>query len=147
MSKKRGVGRPSAYKAYVAYYNELKKNMKKHGLQMAQRKLTKREWEAYHTAMKNDRQKEILEGKRKIVGNINRDLAKRQQWGLSAAQARAQQKAIKVQTGKTERIRDIRAGKAQVDWDAISAREKELRNQGWGWARVHDTISEEFFGS
>lgn len=147
---KRKVGRPSSYRAYVKEYNLIKKEMKKRGYDMAEVKYTKAEWERAHFAEKNERKEAILKGERKTIGNINRDLIKRQQWKYSSAQAKAQRKAYTIAGGKEKdiKISDIRSGKTQaVDWNAIANREKELRAQGLGWNRVHTKISEEFFGS
>jgi len=145
MSKKKKVGRKSDYKAYIKYYNELKQKMNKQGFHMYEKKLTKREWENYHTAMKNDRLDEIAEGKRKIVGNINRDLAKMQQWEFSSKQAHAMQESLKMR-GMTANIKEIRAGQA-FSWDDINARRQQLINAGFGYHAYTNQIAEEFFGS
>ena len=151
MNKKRG--RPASYTAYSRDYNKVAKAMKKRGYTMAERKYTKMEWERIHYAETNDRKLAIQRGERKTIGNINRDLIKEQQWTYSSAQAKAQRQAWIIAHPDSKKselpsIMDVRGGKKQaVDWNAISAREKELRTQGWGWARVHSTISSEFFGS
>lgn len=149
MSKKRG--RPSSYQAYSRDYNKVAAEMAKKGYTMAESKYTKAEWERAHQAEINDRNRAIKEGKRKTVGNINRDLIKEQQWQFSSAQAKAQREAYNQKNPDRKedlKIFDIRGGKVQaVDWNALTQREQELRNQGWGWGRIHSTISEEFFGS
>lgn len=134
------------YKAYQALYNAQKQKMKKRGYTMAMKKLKKKEWEYYYAAEKNERQDAISKGKRKTVGDINRKIVQDQTWKSSKAQASGYQEYLRTQ-GQKVKIADIRAGKVQVDWNAITLREQQLRGQGWGWARVHDTISEEFFGS
>lgn len=147
INKKRG--RPTNYAAYSRDYDKVAKEMAKRGYTMADRKLTKMEWERTHYAYKNTRLIEIKEGKRKTVGNINRDIIKSQQWEYTSAQARAQRRSYEIRGGKKKlKISDIKAGTVQaVDWNQISIREKELRAKGYGWAKVHTTISEEFFGS
>jgi len=135
------------YKAYEALYRAKKAEMKKRGYSMAQRKLKKAEWEYAYLAEKYEREDAIKAGKRKTIGDVNRQLVKEQTYSMSRLQAKGYQDYLKTSKGENVKISDIRAGKVAVNWDAISAREKELRNQGWGWARVHDTISEEFFGS
>ena len=144
---KRGRGRPIDYRAYQKAYTALKKEMAKNGYTMYQRRLTALEYRTLYKAYKNTRKNEISQGKRKTLGNISRDILKSQQYEYSSKQAKVFQTAIKTQTGKTPSIKDIRAKKVQVDWNAISLREKELRDQGWGWSRVHIQIAEEFFGS
>lgn len=134
------------YKAYVALYNAKKAEMKKKGYTMAIRKYRKIEWEYYYTAEKVEREEAIAAGKRKTIGDINRSVVKDQTYSMSKLQAKGYRDYLKTQ-GQKVKISDIRAGKVQVDWNAVSMREKELRNNGWGWGRVHDQISEEFFGS
>lgn len=147
MSKKRGRGRPSDYKAYVKQYNALKKQMKKYGLKMAEEKMNKLEWKTMREALINTRKDEIAQGKRKTLGNINKDLAKMQQYKVSKEQARAYQKAIKATDDKKVSIRDIRAGKYEVNWDVINAREKQLRAENHSWNYIHEVIAQEYFGS
>ena len=146
MNKK---GRPSSYLSYSKEYDRVKSVMASKGYTMAERKFTEEEWKRAHWAVRNDRLRDIKEGKRKTIGYINRDLIREQTWRYSQAQARAQLRAYKLSGGKENlKILDIRGEKVRaVDWDALSAREKELRAQGWGWGRVHATVSEEFFGS
>lgn len=149
MNTNKRRGRPSSYKAYSRDYDAVKKAMEKKGYTMAETKYSEEEWKRAHRAEINDRQRDIKERKRKTVGNINRDLIRRQQWQYSESQAKAQRRAYTLSGGKDKiKLSDIRGGKVQaVDWNAVSLREKELRNQGWGWGRVHSQISEEFFGS
>lgn len=134
------------YKAYEALYNNMKKQMRKRGYTMAQKKLRKAEWEYAYLAEKNERLDAMASGKRKTVGDVNRQLVKEQTWSQSKEQAKGYQSYLKTQ-GQKVKISDIRAGKVAVDWNAISTREQQLRQLGWGWGRVHDQISEEFFGS
>lgn len=146
---KRGRGRPTSYEAYSRDWDATEKAMKARGYTMAETKYTKEEWKRAHRAEKNDRLKAIKEGKRKTIGNINRDLIRRQQWQYTESQAKAQRRAYEMSGGKEKiKLSDIRGGKVEaVDWTALSNREKELRNLGWGWGRVHAKVSEEFFGS
>jgi len=145
--KKRGRGRPSDYKAYVRHYNALNKEMKKRGLTMAEGRMNKLEWKTMREALINTRKDEIAQGKRKTLGNINKDLAKMQQYAISREQAKAYQKAIKATDNKKVSLRDIRAGKYAVNWDVINAREKELRAENHSWNYIHDIIAQEYFGS
>lgn len=134
------------YKAYEALYRAKKAEMKKRGYEMAQRKLKKSEWQYAYAAEKSEREDAMASGKRKTIGDINRQIIKEQTYTFSKKQARGYQEYLKSK-GEKATITDIRMGKVGVNWEAITAREQELRSQGWGWGRVHDTISEEFFGS
>lgn len=147
MSSKRGRGRPSDYKAYVNHYNAIKKQMKKHGLDMAEKKMNKLEWKTMREALINERKEQIEKGERKTLGNINRDLAKMQQYQYSKAQAKAWRKQIKEEVGEDVTLAAIRAGKYGVNWTAISAREADLRSQGLDLALVRHIIAQEYFGS
>ena len=140
-------GRKQDYQSYVKEYKKLKETMNKSGRQMAQRMYTKREWEQYHLALSNDRQKEINRGQRKIKGNINRDLAKRQQWEYSSKQAKAMSKVIKKQTGKTPLVKDIRSGKVQIDWKKLQEEEERLIELGEDEEDARKKIHSEYWGS
>ena len=145
-------GRPSgtgSYESYSREYNRVKKEMKKRGYTMASEKYTKMEWKITHQAEINDRKNDIIEGKRKTVGNVNRDLVKEQQWHYSTAQAKAQRRGYKLRGGKDKvKLSDIKGGKTRViDWNAVSQRNSELRSENKSWDEVHEIIAQEFFGS
>ena len=151
MNKKKR-GRPSgtgSYEVYSKEYDRVKAAMEKKGYTMASEKYTKIEWKITHRAETNDSKEAIQEGKRKNVGNINRDLVREQQWHYSTAQAKAQRKSYELRGG-TEKIKlsDIRGDKIRVvDWNEISIRNKQLRDNGKTWNEVHQIISQEYFGS
>jgi len=147
MKKSRGRGRPENYQAYVKAYNSLKKAMEAKGLKMADKKMNKTEWNAMRVALTNERKEQIKQGKRKTVGNINRDLAKSQQYQYTQAQAKAWRKSIEETEGKKVTLADIRGARYTLNWNAISEREHDLRDQGLGWALVHQIIAQEYFGS
>ena len=151
MNNKKGRGRPSSYEAYVRDYNKIASEMAEKGYTMAETKYTKAEWERAHRAEINDRNRAIKEGKRKTIGNVNRDLVKEQQWQFTSAQAKVQREIYKQKNPEIKeyvKLSDIRGGKLQaIDWNALSKREKELQNKGLEWGQIHSTISEEFFGS
>lgn len=151
-TNKRKRGRPSgtgSYEAYSKEYDRVKAAMEKRGYTMASEKYTEAEWKRTHKAEINDRNTAIKEGKRKTVGNVNRDLVKEQQWHYSTAQARAQRKGYELRGGKEKvKLSDIKSGKTRViDWNEISVRNKELRADGKSWDEVHQIISQEYFGS
>lgn len=98
IKKKRG--RPTgtiSYEAYSREYDNLAFSMKKRGYTMGEEKYNKTTWLRMYAAVKNDRTLEIKKGKRKTLGNINRDIIRRQQWKFTSAQAKAQ---IKVYQSK-----------------------------------------------
>jgi len=164
-NEKRKRGRPSGtskYEAYVKEYNQVEAEMKKRGYKMKEKMYSKAEWEEYYESEREGRLEAIAEGKRKTTGNINRDLVKEQTYSLSTAQAKAQRryleqldpeseeykKILEKNGGKAPTLLDIRGRKVQiVNWQAVSDRNDELRQQGYSWDDVHKTISQEFFGS
>lgn len=145
-------GRPSLsraelYRMYKAEYRERAKAMRAKGLQMFQQKLTQAQFSTMYDRLKNSRLEEIEEGKRKTVGNIVSDLVKKQQYEVGYKQAVAYKKAMLSRTGEKLDFTMIRTGEIGVNWDTISAYQKELRDQGFSWKDVNLMVSSEFFGS
>jgi len=140
-------GRPQSYDSYVNEYNKIKESMNKQGFQMKGKLLTQKQWEQAHAALKADRKEEIKNGQRKIVGNLNRDLAKAQQWEFSNAQAHKMQDVIKKQSGKKPSIKSIRAGKDEVDWVAIEEYKQKLIDNGMSKKDAQDVVQTEIWGS
>ena len=145
----RAKGRPSSYKAYSDYYDKVASDMAKKGYSMAAPKLNKSQWAEIHRAEINDRNVDVIQGKRKTVGNVNRDLVREQQWKLSRAQARARMDAAK-RTGnkKKYKVFDIRSGNEDpIDWDMVKERRRSMKAAGVSDYAIKKNISQEFFGS
>lgn len=135
------------YDAYVQAYEKRKEELRRKGLTMYERKYTKLEYDTTYTAIRNDRKREIREGKRKTVGDINRQMVNEQTYEYSLKQGRAMQKAIEVQTGNKYKIADIRAGVFKIDWNEIKYRREELKEQGKSTWEIKKIIGQEYFGS
>jgi len=145
-------GRPSLsraelYKMYKAEYRVRAKANRAKGLEMFQQKLTQAQFSTMYDRLKNSRLEEIEEGKRKTVGNIVSDIVKKQQYEISYKQAVAYRKAMLSRTGEKLEFVKIRTGEIGINWDVISAYQKELRDQGYSWENINLMVSSEFFGS
>lgn len=140
-------GRPQSYDSYVKEYNKIKESMNKQGFQMKSKLLTQKQWEVAHAALKADREDEIKNGQRKQVGNINRDIAKEQQWKFSSAQAHKMKDVIKKQSNTKASIKAIRSGKVEVDWVAIDEYRQNLIDSGMSKKDAQDIVQNEIWGS
>ena len=134
------------YKAYVALYNARKKELKKLGYTMAQRKLRKAEWDATYEAEKNDRLDDIASGKRKTVGDVNRAIVKSQTNTVSSKVASAYAKGQK-KAGNKIKVKDIQYGKIQINWEEIREYKQTLRDSGMSWGEINEKIGQDLFGS
>lgn len=163
--KRAGAGRKLSYASYEKQYNANKAELAQEGLEMYQRKLSKSELETQFLRMKNEREKEIAEGKRKTLGNIMRDLVEKQTYELSFKQAKALLRASD-KTGHGdefgdnyyERISRIRQGQwlgvAQYDKrreledlrDLEEDESKRMTDEEIN-REIYKYISTEFFGS
>lgn len=134
------------YDAYKNLYREQESKMSSKGYHMKDRLMTKDEWEVTYLATKYDRQDEVLQGKRKTVGDVNRQLVKEQTYTYSVKQAKGYQQYLKSQ-GRAVSVNDIRASLVNIDFNMIHEREATLRSQGFNSANIAFMISQEFFGS
>lgn len=137
------MGRNRDYDAYVKYYKQEKAKMKKEGYSMNLKKLTKTQWEVRFNAMYKDRQDEIAQGNRKIIGNINRDIAVSQKWERTRAQANAFLQHWDKANGKKPKVKDVQAGKYA---NTVTTRYNELIRSGLSGQDVSKIITDEFYG-
>lgn len=127
------------YNSYLKEYRKLQTNMTKMGYTMAEGPYSPAEYKTMANALKADRQLAVDKGERKLVGNLNRDLAKKQQWTMSNKQANVISKAIAKQQGlaksKAPNIKAVRSGSVKFDWDALYAEgmtEAEIKQEYFG---------------
>lgn len=146
MAKKRGSYKSTlrGYDAYAHLYEEKRKDFARRGYQMASPKMSKIEYEATYEAYRNVRQGDVDLGKRKTIGDINREIVKNQSYEYTERQARGY-KAYLAKSGQKAKINDIRAG--MINWDLIEKRRDELALDGATQSIIASTISQEFFGS
>lgn len=147
---KRGSYKHTArgYASYKRLYRERKLNMQRRGLVMADEMYSKAEYEYYAAAEREGRKREVSEGIRVHVGDVNRALVKEQTYELSFKQGQVLQKAVKEATGKKIRQANIRAGEFPEELsDAIKDRYRQLREAGVGSKQAKRQIGQEYFDS
>lgn len=151
MAKKRGKYKSTlrGYEAYSQLYDKAQAKMNKAGYTMAAEKLSKEEYAVTYQAEKNDRQQAIREGKRKTVGDINRQFVKEATYEKSAKQASGYVKAMKEKDPNFKgSVRDVRAGKVKFDEAAIAERYNQLKNNAMlSPFAAGKMIGQEYFGS
>ena len=158
------------YNAYLRAHKARVKALEKRGLEPYYNEstgengaipLTYREYKEIYLEEKNDRLKEIAEGTRSSIGNINAKIISDQVYELSEKQAYAIFDYMKT-LSEEERaelgfsyknintaIMKIREGSFVREdlslWDKISLRRKELFQKGYSKEQVAGQISNEFF--
>lgn len=148
-----GAGRKRSYESYKQQYLEKQAKLASKGISMADTMLSKAEFDDRYTRYLNTAQDEISSGKRKVVGNITRDIIDDQAYQYSRKQAQVFKTAWKEthQGSKAPTLQKLRAGAefggADPDWEVIKTRQQELLNSGMDWNDVQTLIGQEFFGS
>lgn len=137
------------YKTYIDNYNKSAIN----NLNQMADKYNMIEFKMKYTALENDRKKEILKGKRKIL-NIQQDIIRKQTYELSKGQALAVKYTLKETKGLDLKLRDIRRGKYGSNKELISITFREIADQyndlidsGYSTIQAKKMISTVYFGS
>ena len=151
MAKKRGKYKSNlrGYAAYSKLYDATQAKMNKAGYNMAASKLSREEYAVTYQAEKNDRMQAIREGKRKTVGDINRQFVKEATYEVSQKQASGYVKEMRRQNPNFQgSVRDVRAGKVAINKASIAQRYENLKNNAQlSPFAAGKIIGQEYFGS
>ena len=136
------------YESYERLYKERKSEMEKRGLVMADTMYTRAEYEYYAAAEREGRKKEISQGSRKKIGDVNRSLVTSQSYAYSIKQGKAIQKAVKATIGVDLKLYQARDKEmAAMFWDEVSDRNELLKASGFTGKERAKIIAQDFFGS
>ena len=151
MARKRGKYKSNlrGYAAYSQLYDATQAKMNKAGYQMASKKLSKEDYTEVYKLEKLDRLQDISEGKRKSVGDINRELVKEGTYKISKKQAEGYVREMRQQNPNFQgSVRDVRAGKVAINKAAIAGRYNQLKNNAQlSPFAAGKIIGQEYFGS
>lgn len=132
------------YESYKKAYFKKENMLNKKGLQMYDKILSRREFEAVYEATRNELKRQVKEGKRKVIGNVTQTIVTEQTYEYSQKQGKALQKYAEA-TGQNLTQQQIRAG--QIDWSILKEAQIELKELGYSNAEVRTIIGQEYFGS
>lgn len=132
------------YESYKKAYFKKEDMLNKKGLQMYDKILSRREFEAVYEATRNELKRQVKEGKRKVIGNVTQTIVTEQTYEYSQKQGKALQKYAEA-TGQNLTQQQIRAG--QIDWSILKEAQIELKELGYSNAEVRTIIGQEYFGS
>lgn len=132
------------YESYLKAYFKKEKSLAKKGLQMYDTVLSKKEFEAVYAATRNDLKRMVEKGDRKVIGNVTQTIVTEQTYEYSQKQGKALAKYAEA-TGQQLTQQQIRAG--QIDWNALTDYQLELKNQGFTSAEISKIVGQEYFGS
>lgn len=132
------------YESYLKAYFKKEKSLAKKGLQMYDIVLSKKEFEAVYAATRNDLKRMVEKGDRKVIGNVTQTIVTEQTYEYSQKQGKALAKYAEA-TGQQLTQQQIRAG--QIDWNALTDYQLELKNQGFTSAEISKIVGQEYFGS
>lgn len=132
------------YESYKKAYFKKENMLNKKGLQMYDKILSRREFEAVYEATRNELKRQVKEGKRKVIGNVTQTIVTEQTYEYSQKQGKALQKYAEA-TGQNLTQQQIRAG--QIDWNILKEAQIELKELGYSNAEVRTIIGQEYFGS